>query len=123
MKSLVIAVGLFLSIGILNAQTPMKTTTYDNGEKKAEYFQASNGQIDVIFYFKSGEKKETGTYVQSKKHGEWVSYDREGNKTGLGYYDNGEKVSVWKFYDTDGNLTHEIDYSSGNGNLVMHEKK
>lgn len=123
MKLLILTLSIVFTTGTVFAQDLIKTTNYESGEKKAEYFQASNGQIDAVFYFKSGQEKETGTYIQSKKHGEWISFDRQGNKTGVGYYENGDKVGVWKFYDLEGNLTHEIDYTSGKGNLVMHNEK
>ena len=123
MRSLILCAAAIILTSTVLAQTPDKSEYFADGTVKAEYFIADNGSIDAKFYYKTGELRETGQFVNYKRHGEWISYTRSGSVSSKGFFDHGSKTGVWKFWDPDGTLAQEVDYSGDKPELLVHTEK
>ncbi len=123
MKSLIASIGICLMFSSLAvAQNADKIDYYANGKVKAEYFVADNNGVDAKFYYSTGQLKETGSYSDNLKDGEWISYTRSGEKSAVGTYAMGEKSGVWKFWNAAGELSHTVDYNFDQPKLVVYNQ-
>lgn len=60
--------------------------------------------------------RESGEYLQNKKHGLWIGYFANNNKAYEGFYKLGLKDSVWKTYYENGNPLAIEQYRGGKKN-------
>lgn len=111
MKSLV-AIVLFLSGFALNAQNKELKTYFESGSVKSIYSYADAANYTVQNFYPNGKLQETGTFVNGKMNGTWVSYLENGQKSGEAFYANGVKTGDWKIYDQTGVLKYSITYAN-----------
>ncbi len=84
-----------------------------NGNKVGEWVRLyDDGQVQhianypsgkFISYYRSGELKSKGSYLDSQKSGKWVQYFKNGKLEYAGQYLNGDKVGEWGYFDESGN--------------------
>lgn len=74
-----------------------------------------NGVLDgsVVYFYPSGNRKETGSYREGLKHGVWERYEDNGVKTAQGNYNEGKKDGVWLVWDANGVKRFEMKYKDG----------
>lgn len=97
MKKIVFICALF--VGIFATAQDTKPTT----EK------LDNGLIKVTYYHTNGVVAQEGTFLNNKRHGEWISYNEQGTKTTKGEYKQNLKTGKWFFWS--GETLSEVDYS------------
>lgn len=86
-----------------------------NGNKVGEWVRLyDDGQVQrianypsgkFISYYRSGELKSKGSYLDSQKSGKWVQYFKNGKLEHVGEYLSGDKVGEWVYFDESGNKT------------------
>ena len=119
MKSVLTILTLSLFTLTVSAQEPVKEW-FEDGSLKAEYVAQEAGNVSAIFYYHTGQVRETGQFVNEQRDGTWLSYSRSGNVTAEGHYTEGARSGNWKFWNLEGQLTHEVDYSGDKPQLVVH---
>jgi antitoxin component YwqK of YwqJK toxin-antitoxin module len=98
MKKIVFICALF--VGIFATAQDTKPTT----EK------LDNGLIKVTYYHTNGVVAQEGTFLDNKRHGEWISYNEQGTKTAKAEYNENQKTGKWFFWS--GETLSEVDYSN-----------
>src|SRR5690606_9396981 len=99
MKSILTAIALVFSV-VMFAQ----------GVEKQPKLEIVNGLVKATYYHENGKVAQTGTYLNGKLHGDWMSYDEQGNKLTIAKYDMGAKTGNWFFWD--GNTLKEVKYEN-----------
>ncbi len=61
-------------------------------------------------YYKTGELKGTGKYVNQKKDSTWTYYDLNGHKKATEFYVKGVKDKIWYVYFTNEKIAEEKEY-------------
>lgn len=90
-------------------------TYHENGKKDAVFnMKAGVADGQVSFFYPSGIQKETGAFVDGKRHGKWLKWDETG-KTIISeaHYAAGKKDGTWKIFDENGTLRFEMHYNKG----------
>ncbi len=121
MKNLMVALGMMLFVPAL-AQQPADEF-YADGKVKTEYTQEADDLVAVNYYYSDGTLKESGQFLDGKRHGEWISYSENGTMNAKVHFDKGSKTGVWMFWDDNGNLAHEVNYTTDAPSLVVHTNK
>ncbi len=111
MKKLLLFLFVVASISLV-AQNKELTTFYDNGVVKSRYVYTNSQNYTVTNYFPSGKPMETGSFVQGKMDGSWVTYNESGIKTAEAFYAQGNKTGNWKIFDEVGSLRYLLSYDS-----------
>jgi antitoxin component YwqK of YwqJK toxin-antitoxin module len=109
MKNLMLCLLVAISCE-LSAQKEVKTF-FDNGVVKSSYKYTDLNNYEVTNFYTSGKPMETGSFVNGKMNGLWVSYSEAGLKSGEATYVNGIKSGEWKIYDESGALKYKILYA------------
>jgi antitoxin component YwqK of YwqJK toxin-antitoxin module len=78
-------------------------------EVKPTFEKMEDGIIKATYFHDNGAVAQIGTFLENKRHGEWISYDANGQKTAKAEYKNNRKAGKWFFWNND-QLT-EVDYS------------
>jgi antitoxin component YwqK of YwqJK toxin-antitoxin module len=97
----------------------MKELVYENGQVKERwYVKNSNAETTVRdgkyeSWYKTGQKREQGEFVNGKKQGRWISWYENGQKEEEGEYVSGKKHGKWTEWDEDGVKEGERDYFYG----------
>jgi antitoxin component YwqK of YwqJK toxin-antitoxin module len=78
-------------------------------EVKPQFEKMENGLTKATYYHDDGTVAQTGTFLENKRHGEWISYNAEGLKTAKAEYTHDKKTGKWFFWKND-QLT-EVDYN------------
>lgn len=78
-------------------------------EVKPTFEKMDDGVVKATYFHDNGTVAQTGTFVDNKRHGEWISYNIDGQKTAKAEYKNNRKAGKWFFWKGD-QLT-EVDYS------------
>ncbi len=81
---------------------------YANGQKTFEHI----GDKMKIFY-KNGNVKAVGKYVNSLMEGEWKFYRENGQLWQIGNFKNGKKDGSWIRYDRANNLEYKEMFKAG----------
>ena len=68
---------------------------------------------DAVYFYESGQIKETGSFVEGQRNGVWDRFDENGCKTGEGQYFNGQKHGKWCIWDENGNKRFDMTYLNG----------
>ena len=71
-------------------------------------------------FYKNGQLREIGNYINGKKEGEWKVYYENGQLSGIGKFVNDKIEGEWKEYDKNGQLK-EITYWSNGEKLGFNE--
>ncbi len=56
--------------------------------------------------------KQRGTYINGKKHGEWLEYSQPGILYSRGTYAQGQKVGIWATSKANGEVVARYDYTT-----------
>ncbi len=120
MKNLMVALGMMLIVPAMAQQS--NNEYYADGTLKTEYVQDGD-LVAVNYYYTDGTLKESGQFLNGKRHGEWVSYSEKGIMSAKVHFDNGSKAGVWMFWDDNGELAHEVNYTTEAPSLVVHNKE
>lgn len=64
---------------------------------------------------------EAGSYVQGKKHGEWLYYDEDGRKRIRESWDAGVPHGAFELWDADGKLVDRTELVAGTGRWVGYD--
>ncbi len=83
-------------------------------EVKPQFEKTDDGLVKATYFHENGKVSQTGTFLNNKRHGEWISYDTDGQKTAQAAYSHDRKTGKWFFWNDD-QLT-EVDYS---GNAIV----
>jgi len=96
---------------------------YKNNEKTGEGIVDKEGkrQGDWKLYYKTGELKAEGKYVDGKKEGKWKYYFQTGQKKQIGEYRKGQPHGYWKWYFANGTMQREENYRKGKEDGMMIE--
>jgi antitoxin component YwqK of YwqJK toxin-antitoxin module len=78
-------------------------------EVKPTFEKMEDGVVKATYFHDNGTVAQTGTFLNNKRHGEWISYSADGQKTAKAEYKNDRKAGKWFFWSND-QLT-EVDYS------------
>ncbi|WP_298951933.1 nicotinic acid mononucleotide adenyltransferase [uncultured Nonlabens sp.] len=78
-------------------------------EVKPTFEKMEDGVVKATYFHENGTVAQTGTFLNDKRHGEWISYSADGLKTAKAEYKNDRKAGKWFFWKGD-QLT-EVDYS------------
>ena len=76
-----------------------------------------NGLINgkYVEYYKNGNIKETGTYINGEISGKYIENFRKGNLKREIFYENGNLNGIQKeYYDKNDSIYREIEYYYGN---------
>ncbi|ALM20904.1 nicotinic acid mononucleotide adenyltransferase [Nonlabens sp. MIC269] len=79
-------------------------------ENKPQFEQLENGMVKATYFHDNGSIAEEGTFLNKKRHGEWISYDQNGNKIAQAEYSQNERSGKWFFWK--GEILVEVDYSN-----------
>ena len=93
---------------------------YDTGKIQAKMNHSGTISYSIVFY-KTGEVKATGKYINQKKDSTWVYYDLEGFKNATEYYTMGLKDKVWYTYFPNGQIAEEKEYKAGIENGIWNQ--
>ncbi len=88
------------------------STFFDNGNIKSRYEYTSTQTYSFSNYYQSGKLMETGSFLDGKLDGTWLTYNEAGFKNSEAYYKEGEKIGEWKIFDEFGALRYKITYDS-----------
>lgn len=93
---------------------------YDSGnvQVKMTYFGA---EAYTSVYYKTGELKGTGKYINQKKDSTWTYYDVDGYKKATEFYVMGLKDKIWYVYFTNGQIAEEKEYSNDFENGIWNQ--
>ena len=111
MKKLLIILFVSASVSLM-AQNKELTTFFDNGMIKSRYVYTNAQTYTVTNYFQSGKAMETGSFLNGKMDGYWVTYNELGMKTAEAFYKGGDKTGDWKVFDETGSLRYRIIYDA-----------
>lgn len=104
---------LLASISVsVNAQSRELSTYYDNGNLKSRYEYSNSQTYAFTNFFPSEKVMESGSFVNGKKDGLWITFDETGVKTAEALYKLGEKTGEWRIFDKLGKLTYKITNQS-----------
>ena len=104
---------MFVSISIsVTAQSRELSTYFDNGNLKSRYEYANSQNYAFTNFFLSGKVMETGSFVNGKKDGTWITFNESGVKTAEAFYKLGEKTGEWKIFDELGNLKYKVAHDA-----------
>ncbi len=95
-----------------NGQNRELSTFFDNGSIKSRYEYTSSQTYSFSYYFQSGKLMETGSFLNGKLNGTWLTFNEAGFKTAEAFYKEGEKIGEWKIFDELGALRYKITYDS-----------
>ncbi len=79
-------------------------------DQKPKVETLENGLTQATFYHENGKIAQQGTFLDGKRHGEWISYDADGNKTAVAQYTQDKKSGKWFIWK--GDLLTEVDYEN-----------
>ena len=69
----------------------------------------SNGHGKYVMYYKSGNIKAQGKYLNNKREGEWIYFHENGAIALKKNFSNGVQVGEWTYYNPDGTLAMKVD--------------
>ena len=95
-----------------NGQNRELSTFFDNGNIKSRYEYTSTQTYSFSNYYQSGKLMETGSFLDGKLDGTWLTFNEAGFKTAEAFYKEGEKIGEWKIFDELGALRYKITYDS-----------
>ena len=82
---------------------------YNNGQVVSE----QKGDI-LTYYFKNGEIKAKGKYVDGNMQGKWIFNKKEGYLWQIGHFDDdGKQHGSWTVYNQDGSIQKEKQFEHG----------
>ncbi|MEP6278349.1 MAG: nicotinic acid mononucleotide adenyltransferase, partial [Nonlabens ulvanivorans] len=61
-------------------------------EVKPTFEKIEDGIIKATYFHENGTVAQTGTFLNNKRHGEWISYYADGQKTAKAEYKNDRKA-------------------------------
>jgi len=79
------------------------------------FISKSQNNIDLnedgkhILYYKNGNVKSQGSYVNSKREGEWLFYYENGILALKKNFAKGKQVGEWCYYNQNGSLQLKVD--------------
>ena len=111
MKIVQLIMLVFISISV-KGQNRELSTFFDDGNIKSRYEYTSTQTYSFSNYYQSGKLMETGSFLDGKLDGTWLTYNEAGFKTAEAYYKEGEKIGEWKIFDELGALRYKITYDS-----------
>jgi antitoxin component YwqK of YwqJK toxin-antitoxin module len=104
--------------------TGLKVTYNEQGIKTAE-IEFANGQPagKINRFHANGQLRETGFYLDGKKHGSWSSYNEQGQLLSTAHFNQGAKDGEWMVWDSEGNLRYKLTYKNGSpvGEWAMYD--
>ena len=104
---------LFVSVSFsVNAQNKELSTYFDNGNLKSRYEYTNSQTYAFTNFFLSGKVMESGSFVNGKKDGSWITFNETGVKTAEAFYKLGEKTGEWIIFDELGAIRYKITYDS-----------
>jgi antitoxin component YwqK of YwqJK toxin-antitoxin module len=95
-----------------NGQNRELSMFFDNGNIKSRYEYTSTQTYSFKNYYQSGKLMETGSFLDGKLDGTWLTFNEAGFKTAEAFYKEGEKIGEWKIFDELGALRYKITYDS-----------
>lgn len=97
MKNLILTFAMLFSVALVAQGAPKPK------------FEKDGDMVKATYYHENGKVAQTGFYLDSKPHGEWIAFNAEGKKIAIGEYNKGQKVGKWFFWDNE--KLSEVDYS------------
>lgn len=86
----------------------LEKKTYSNGQKVFDWDGTT-----LTYYFKNGEVKAKGQYINEQMEGEWLFYRESGQLWQVGNFKNGKKHGTWKRYSKENRLEYEQEFVDG----------
>jgi len=88
------------------------------------YYRPENNDFKVQYKYNNGQTDLELDYINSIKHGKYISYDYYGNVSLEGAYNNGEMDGKWTWFYPDGSISFVKHYRDGNlhGELLDYYK-
>lgn len=68
-------------------------------------------EVTATYYYKNGNVKQVGNFVDGKLEGKWISYSEDGNVQVIALYRDGKKQGTWQYFESP-YLTKEVDYKN-----------
>lgn len=63
-----------------------------------------------LSFYASGNRKDSGNYVNGLREGEWKSWYEDGNPESRGIYIKGEQSGTWEYFNENGNISTRETY-------------
>lgn len=106
------------------AFTGLKVTHDEQGDKISETeFRNGAAQGKISRFYANGQLRETGYYLNGKKHASWSSYNEQGQLMTTAHFNEGNKDGEWLVWDNQGNLRYKLTYKNGSpaGEWAMYD--
>lgn len=82
---------------------------YDTGKMQTKMNHKGFGTYSIVYY-KTGEVKAVGKYINQVRDSTWTYYDEEGYKKATEFYKKGLKDKMWYTYFKNGQVAEEKEY-------------
>jgi antitoxin component YwqK of YwqJK toxin-antitoxin module len=73
--------------------------------------ESLNDDVTATYYYKNGNIKQVGDYVDGKLEGKWISYSEDGTITAIAQYREGKKHGKWQYIESP-YVTKEVEYKN-----------
>lgn len=85
-----------------------KKKRYRNGNNVYELHD------DILtYYFKNGNVKARGWYINNRMEGEWMFYRENGQLWQIGNFKNGRRNGRWVTYNKENRVEYEEEFKDG----------
>ena len=85
-----------------------KDSLYKNQQKVSE----TNGDV-LTYFYKSGNKKAEGKYINEKFEGKWLFYRENGQLQQEGHFKDNQKDGEWIRFNTKGEIEYHAEFKEG----------
>ncbi len=90
--------------------------------REEEHFQHGRFEGDYVCYYKSGQIKEKGLFINDKRHGEYITYFKNGQIKEKAVYKNGNLSGKFLTFNEDGTQS-DADASEEDSSASAWEEK